>query len=127
MKILLVDDEIEFVSTLATRLNLRGVEADWVGSPSEAVTRVKEECYDLAVLDVKMPRIDGIELKRRLQRHCPNMEFIFLTGHGSSEAFQAGSAEAGPENYLMKPLRMDELMAKIKEINARRKLGADDE
>jgi DNA-binding response OmpR family regulator len=116
VKILLVDDEVEFVSTLAERLKLRGIAADWVSGPAEAFIKVWKECYDLAVLDVKMPRIDGIALKRKLQKRCPDMKFIFLTGHGSRESYQAGSAEAGSDYYLMKPVRLEELMAKISEI-----------
>jgi len=120
MKVLLVDDEVEFVSTLAERLSFRGIEADWVSEPEDAVTKAMEGCYDLAVLDVKMPRIGGIELKRRLQRTCPAMKFIFLTGHGSHDAYMAGAAEAGSDYYLLKPLRLEDLLAKISVIQAKR-------
>jgi DNA-binding response OmpR family regulator len=118
MKVLLVDDEIEFVSTLAERLSYRGIDADWVSDPGEAIARAEGECYDLAVLDVKMPRIDGLELKRQLQRRCPAMKYIFLTGHGSQDAYEAGSAEAGFDYFLHKPLRLEELLAKIAMIDA---------
>lgn len=116
MKILLVDDEIEFVSALAERLSLRGIDADWVSRPEDAVTRVEQCHYDLAVLDVKMPRISGIDLKVILQKKCPDMKFIFLTGHGSEESYQAGAAEAGAAYYLMKPLKLDDLIRKIDEV-----------
>ena len=116
MKILLVDDEIEFVSALAERLSLRGIDADWVSRPEDAITRAQECRYDLAVLDVKMPRLSGIELKVILQKKCPDMKFIFLTGHGSEESYEAGSAEAGAAYYLMKPLKLDDLIRKIDEV-----------
>jgi DNA-binding response OmpR family regulator len=116
MKILLVDDEIEFVSALAERLSFRGIDADWVSRPAEAETRVKQCRYDLAVLDVKMPRISGIELKMIIQKTCPEMKFIFLTGHGSQESFEAGAAEAGEEYYLMKPIKLNDLIRKIEEV-----------
>lgn len=119
MKILLVDDEVEFVSTLAERLTFRGIEVDWISDPEDAVSKAKEGCYDLAVLDVKMPRIGGIELKRRIQQSCPNMKFIFLTGHGSNDAYMAGSAEAGSDYYLLKPLRLEDLLSKISMIQAK--------
>ena len=119
MKVLLVDDEIEFVSTLAERLSFRGVDVDWVSEPEDAITKARAGCYDLAVLDVKMPRMDGIELKRQLQQVCPAMKFIFLTGHGSRDAYEAGSAEAGSDCYLHKPLHLEGLLAKISAIGVK--------
>ncbi len=116
IRILLVDDEIEFISTLAERFSFRGINADFVCSPEDAVRKIEEQCYDLAVLDVKMPRIGGIALKKLLQEKCPAMKFIFLTGHGSEEAFKAGTSEAGEENYLLKPMRFEDLLEKIKSI-----------
>ena len=113
MRILLVDDEVEFVVTLAERLSIRGIEADWTTKPSEAEKMVGEKHYDLALLDVKMPEVSGISLKKRLQIKCPGMKFIFLTGHGSEESYQAGSSEAGAEYYLLKPLQIEELVTKI--------------
>ena len=116
MKILLVDDEVEFVSALAERLHLRGIDADWVSRPEDVLGRVTLHHYDLAVLDVKMPRLSGINLKVMLQKRCPDMKFIFLTGHGSRESYTAGAAEAGAEYYLMKPLKLETLILKIDEV-----------
>jgi DNA-binding response OmpR family regulator len=113
MRILLVDDEMEFVTTLAERLSLRGIEADWTVKPLEAVNMVEEKHYDLVLLDVKMPEVSGISLKKRLQETSPGLKFIFLTGHGSEEEYQAGAFEAGAEYYLLKPLQIDELVSKI--------------
>ncbi|MBI9082937.1 MAG: response regulator transcription factor [Desulfobacterales bacterium] len=120
MKVLLVDDEIEFVSTLAERLSFRGIDVDWISEPEEAIAKARQGCYDVAVLDVKMPRIDGIALKRQLQQTCPKMKFIFITGHGSRDAYMAGSAEAGSDCYLHKPLSLADLLAKISVIAAAR-------
>jgi DNA-binding response OmpR family regulator len=114
--VLLVDDETEFVSTLAERLSLRGIEADWVTSAEEALNKIQDNQYDLAVLDVKMPRVSGIELKRMLHKQCPDMQFIFMTGHGSEQDFHAGSSEAGVEYYLVKPVHIDDLMRKMNEV-----------
>lgn len=119
MCVLLVDDEKEFVSTLAERLALRGVQADWVTSAEEALARVEQSDYELAVLDVKMPHINGIELKRMLHQRCPAMQFIFMTGHGSEQDFRAGSSEAGAAYYLVKPVRIEELMQKMREVLGR--------
>lgn len=115
MKVLLVDDEKELVTTLAERLTLRGLEAHWATSAEEALSRLLTESFDIAVLDVKMPKVDGLLLKKQMQEKCPAMKFIFVTGHGSSRDFEAGSSEVGSEYYLVKPLKIDELIAKIKE------------
>jgi DNA-binding response OmpR family regulator len=117
MKVLLVDDERKFVSALSQRLCMRGLEAEWACSGDEAIDKVKRTRYDLAVLDVKMPGIGGIELKRRLEVLAPDMKFIFLTGHGSDDDFTVGSAEAS--YYLAKPIKIEVVIEKIKEALGR--------
>lgn len=116
MRVLLVDDEQEFVSTLAERLRLRGVEADWATSGEAALDRAEEHRYDLAVLDVKMPRLGGIALKKLLQQRFPAMHFIFMTGHGSEQEFEAGSSEAGADFYLVKPVHIEDLVRKMNDV-----------
>jgi DNA-binding response OmpR family regulator len=114
MRLLLVDDEIEFVVTLAERLSLRGIEADWTNRGEDALKMAESKAYDLAVLDVKMPKTSGIALKKRLQEKSPDMKFIFLTGHGSEESYSAGASEAGSNYYLVKPIQIDDLVEKIR-------------
>ena len=109
--ILLVDDETQFVSALAERLSMRGFSADWACSGQEALDKVENNHFDLAILDVKMPNISGLELKRKLSERAPGLRFIFFTGHGSEEAFRTCSAEA--ETVLVKPLKIEELVATI--------------
>jgi DNA-binding response OmpR family regulator len=116
MHVLLVDDEEEFVSALAERLSLRGIEAHWATSAEAALVKVETACYELAVLDIKMPRIGGIKLKKMLQAKCPDMKFIFLTGHGSEDDFKAGIADVGSDCYLVKPIQIDTLLARMQEI-----------
>jgi DNA-binding NarL/FixJ family response regulator len=96
--------------------NGKGNKAESKGRPEDAVTRTGECTYDLAVIDVKMPRMSGIELKIILQKMCPRMKFIFLTGHGSQESYEAGTAEAGEAYYLMKPLKLQDFISKIDEV-----------
>ncbi|MGE0087632.1 MAG: response regulator [Desulfococcaceae bacterium] len=114
MKILLVDDERELVSTLAERLELRGIDVHWFTTGEAALKSSENMPYDLAVLDVKMPRIGGLELQRRLKDMHPSMKFIFLTGHGSEDDYLAGTAEG--HLYLIKPVDIEQLIEKIKEI-----------
>ncbi|MFW5497893.1 MULTISPECIES: response regulator transcription factor [unclassified Maridesulfovibrio] len=111
MKILLVDDESELVSALAERLSFRGFDADWACSGAEAIEKVKTNEYALAVLDVKMPRMSGLELRAELNKIRSGMKYIFLSGHGSEDDYKAGAAEA--ECYLVKPVKIEELVEKI--------------
>ena len=111
MKLLLVDDEQAFVRTLTKRLRLRGHEAEGVSSGEEALSRVVPGRYDVVLLDVKMPGLGGIELRRRLEAIDPALRFVFITGHASETDLAIGSAEAS--HYLAKPLRLDELLEAI--------------
>jgi DNA-binding response OmpR family regulator len=116
MKVLLVDDEHELVSTLAERLSFRGIQADWATSGEEAMRLTEKNTYDVAVLDVKIPRISGLELKRRLHARIPAMKFIFMTGHGSEDEFRNCSAETGEGCYLVKPVNIEDLIRKMNEL-----------
>jgi len=109
MKVLLVDDEEKFALMLAKRLALRGIQAEVFFSGEKALDAVQQgNRFDVAILDVKMPGIGGIELKRSLQELDERMKFVFLTGHGSSIDYAAGPHET--ENYLPKPLQIDVLI-----------------
>ena len=117
MKILLVDDEVDFVSTLAERLSMRGYDATWCASASEAMARAETEAFDVAVLDVKMPGVGGIALRKSLQNIFPNMCFIFITGHGSEDDFNAGNE--GAVSYLGKPINIDQLILTLNELTSK--------
>ncbi|WP_367613888.1 response regulator [Pseudodesulfovibrio alkaliphilus] len=114
LKILLVDDEEKFVSALAQRLALRGFVAEWAVSGAEALAKASRTTFDLAILDVKMPRLGGVDLKRELSRIMPGTRFIFFTGHGSEDEFKVCSAEASC--YLVKPMPIDELVVNIHRV-----------
>jgi DNA-binding response OmpR family regulator len=116
MRVLLVDDEVEFVSTLAERLVLRGVAADWRTTAADAIEAAKAQAYAIAVLDVKLPGGSGLELRALLEKIRPEMKFIFVTGHGCEEAFEQGREAAGCEYYLVKPVSIDLLMKKIQDV-----------
>jgi DNA-binding response OmpR family regulator len=116
MRVLLVDDEKELVTTLAERLSYRGIDAEWATNAEDALKLADAKTYDIALLDVKMPRISGIELKKRLKSKHTGMKFIFLTGHGSEDDFRAGTAETGTAYYLVKPIKIEALIEKMNEI-----------
>jgi DNA-binding response OmpR family regulator len=114
MRVLLVDDEEELVTALAERLSFRGIDADWSTSGARALELADAQTYDVAVLDVKMPNINGLELKKKLEKKRPEMKYIFLTGHGSEEDFRVGSAEGS--QYLVKPLDIEVLIATMRQV-----------
>ncbi len=114
-KILLVDDEERFRTTLAKRLQARGYEVVDVDNGEEAVRRVRLDSeIDIAVLDLKMPGMDGIQTLKEMRAFNPAIQAIMLTGHGSLEsAKEAGRLEAF--KYLQKPCDVEELIAVLKE------------
>ena len=116
MRILLVDDEEELVATLAERLEMRGFEATWASDWQTALDLLETAQFDIALLDVKLPGMNGLELKRLMEAKRPEMKFIFLTGHGSEEDFKACSAESGQQFYLIKPVQIEVLMTKLNEV-----------
>ncbi len=116
MRILLVDDEKELVSTLAERLSLRGFDVEWTTDSSTVLERTGLESFDLAILDLKMPKVDGLTLKSKLQKRYPQMKFIFFTGYGSEEEFNIISENMGEEYYLVKPIDIQVLVETIKMV-----------
>ncbi|MCP4719210.1 MAG: response regulator [Desulfobacteraceae bacterium] len=109
MKVILVDDEQKFINMLEKRLAIRGIKADVAFTGDEAINKTRNTSYDVAVLDIKMPGISGIQLKNKLSAIDPGLKFIFVSGHGAG-------ASGENELYLSKPLDIDILIAKIQEI-----------
>ena len=112
MRVLLVDDEEELVSTLSERLALRGIESDWVTSGEEGLRLACERQYDWVVLDLKMPGIGGMETLRNLKKQRPGTNIIVLTGHSSSEDLEQG-LQHGASHYLLKPIDVEDLVQKM--------------
>jgi DNA-binding response OmpR family regulator len=112
VKLLLVDDEAEFVETMKARLALRDLDARVARDGEEALAAVETEEPDVIVLDLKMPGIDGIEVLRRVKQAYPNVEVIILTGHGSKKDEETARS-LGAFGYLQKPVDLDTLVPQI--------------
>lgn len=116
MKILLIDDEEELVSTLAERLIIRGFDVEWATDVKKAFDLADQIEFDIAVIDVKMPGISGFEIKKQLHSKYNKMKFVFLTGHGSEDDYETGLTEAGEKYYLIKPINIKELVLILQEL-----------
>jgi len=115
-KLLLVDDERQFVQTLSDRLRLREIGSVVAYDGESALDLIKEEEPDVMILDLKMPGIDGIEVLKRVKQTSPNIEVIILTGHGS-EADRTVCMELGAFAYIEKPVDVNLLSETIKKAN----------
>ena len=118
-KILLVDDEKDFVEMLSLRLEDVGQKVITAHSGKECLDILGEKTIDVTILDIKMPGMDGIETIKEIKRRFPLVEVILLTGHGSAETAVDGM-KAGAFDYLLKPADFDELTAKIEKARKRK-------
>lgn len=112
-RVLIVDDEEDFVITLEKRLKRRGLQVGTALDGPQALELIKEKDFDVVVLDVKMPGMDGLEILGQIKQMKPLIEVIMLTGHASIESGIEGM-KLGAFDYLMKPINIDELMAKMR-------------
>lgn len=118
-KVLLVDDEREFLDTLLKRMRKRNLLVDAVACGEEALEWMAGHPVDIVVLDVRMPGMDGLETLREIKRRHPLVEVIMLTGHASIEVAIQGM-ELGAFDYLMKPMSIDELLYKVQDAYKKR-------
>lgn len=114
IRLLIVDDEVGFVNILAKRLSRRNMEVASAFTGTEAIQILRKQDFDVAVLDLKMEEMDGIEVLKIFKKMDPKMVVIMLTGHGSEQAAREG-IEFGAFDYLTKPCELEELLAKIRE------------
>ena len=113
IRVLLVDDEEEFVETLGERLEVRGFDVTTALSGAEALERIQEREIDLVVLDVQMPGLDGVEALRQIRQLKPLIEVIMLTGHATVQTAIDGM-KLGAFDFLLKPAETEELVEKIR-------------
>lgn len=112
VKVLLVDDETEFADNMVSLLETRGFSARAVYDGESALRVLEDDDYDVMVLDLKMPGMDGITTLRRTNELGLHTQVLILTGHGSVDtALEA--IRIGAYDYLAKPCEIDELVEKI--------------
>jgi len=113
IKLLIVDDEEKFLYSLAKRLEMRGFEVMTALNGEEAIKAVQSAKFDVALLDLKMPGLDGKQVLEILKKEHKFLEVIILTGHGSYES-AAECTRLGAFGYLPKPYELDKLLEVLK-------------
>jgi len=118
-KVLLVDDEEQFLKALSQRLEGRGMKIEAATSGEDALRQAKGKDFDAIVLDLVMPGLDGLDVLKQLRQENPDLQIIMLTGHAtvekSVEAIKEGAVE-----LLEKPVNMDKLLKRIGEAQRQR-------
>ncbi len=122
-RILLVDDEELFVTTLAKRMERRDLSVMVAGSGEEALELARNQRFDAVVLDLAMPGIDGIETLQRLRELNPDCQALLLSGHGTVKS-GVEAMKLGAVDFLEKPVELDDLLVKVHEaVQRTEKLG----
>lgn len=116
-KILIIDDEVEFASTLCQRLRLRKFDVTEAHSGREGVAVLAGLMPDIVLLDLKMPDMSGLEVLAQIRTRLPDTDVIMLTGHGSDAAGKEALA-MGAADYLMKPVDFKELLTRLAGLGA---------
>jgi len=114
LKILLVDDEQEFVTTLAERLEIRNMKVSVAMDGETALSIVEQKLPQVIVLDVMMPGLNGLDVLERIKSIDPRIQVILLSGHGSTKDGIKG-LKLGAFDFLIKPIDIDELIIKLNE------------
>ncbi len=114
IKVLLVDDEEDFIDTLAQRLKMRELNVTAVYDGERALAKVKSEEPDVMVLDLKMPGLQGMDVLKEIRKAHPNIKVIILTGHGTRRD-EEESRRLGGFDFLRKPADIETLMGRIQE------------
>lgn len=118
-RVLVIDDEVDFVETIVKRLRDRGLEAEGSLSGPEGLQLLDNKEFDVIILDVKMPKMNGIETLREIKKKSPLVEVIMLTGHGSVESGIQG-LQLGAFNFVMKPVPLNELLKQMTQAYERK-------
>lgn len=114
IKLLIVDDETRFLNAIAQRLTRRGFDVRTAENGEDAIRLAGSEKFDIALLDLRMPGMDGGEVLRILKEEHEFLEAIILTGHGSLES-AVELTKLGAFSYLPKPYELDKLIQVLRE------------
>lgn len=109
LRVLIVDDEAEFVNALVERLGLRDIQAEGCTDGKQALERIENSPFDVVLLDVKMPGLGGLTIIEKIKESHPDLAVILLSGHASAQDEYLGM-QLGCYDYLVKPVRFEKLV-----------------
>ena len=109
IRLLLVDDEVGYLEVLSKRLGKRNLEVTTANTGQQAIQTLRKNDFDVAVVDLKMTDMDGIDVLEIFKKMDPDLAVIILTGHGSEQAAREG-IEKGAFDYLTKPCGLENLL-----------------
>jgi DNA-binding NtrC family response regulator len=118
-KVLLVDDEMDFLSIMSERMKNRGMNVSTAASAKEAIQMAGAESFDAIILDLQMPEMDGLEALRVLKARKPELQVILLTGHATVER-GIEAMKLGAMDLMEKPADLKILAEKIKKARGKK-------
>ncbi len=114
-RVLLVDDEEELVNALVERLRYRDIEAEYALNGIDALHMLKERTFDIVVLDLKLPGMDGTEVLKNIRQYHPEVPVLMITGHGSVTGDEQAKIDEAAA-FLAKPIHLEDLIEKMREV-----------
>jgi len=118
-KVLLVDDEEDFLEVLSERMTNRGIEVSTATSATEAIRIAENESFDAIIVDLMMPEMDGLEALKLIKEKKPESQVILLTGHATVDK-GIEAMKLGAMDFLEKPADLSQLTEKIKKAHAKK-------
>src|SRR4051794_12942892 len=125
-RLLVVEDDEQIGNLLESALRANGHEVSWQRTGRSAITASREGQYDLVLLDLGLPDMDGVEVCRELRAACPGSVIVMLTARRDEMDVVVG-LEAGADDYLTKPFGLTELLARIRAHLRRRAVDIEDD
>ena len=125
INLLLVDDEESFLKSMSTRLEVRNFNVIAVNRGEKAIEAARKNPVDIAIVDLKMPGIDGEETLKALKKEHKWMEVVILTGHGSVDS-AVECTKSGAYLYLQKPCELEQLLDVLKNAYKKRVMNKKD-
>lgn len=118
MRILLVEDDPQIGSAIVSALSDAGMAADWVKDGQSALTSLSATAFELVLLDIGLPKKDGLSVLRTIRRNRNSVPVIMITARDAVEDRISG-LDLGADDYLVKPFMVNELMARVRAVSRR--------
>ncbi len=118
MRLLLIEDELKFGESLKKALQSESYAVDWATSGEKGLSQARVENYDLAIIDIGLPDVSGLEVVQQLRHQRNTLPVLFLTALGQTKDKIRG-LDAGGDDYMVKPIVFEELLARLRSLMRR--------